>query len=287
MKIEMKPIGVVINTINEPISPAVIKEQQSIIEIEPQYLTGLKDVSEYKYLDIVFYFHQNEEVEMVVNSKKVHNKGVFATRVPSRPNHIGVTTVELIKVEGNHLYVKGLDAINQTPVLDIKCCDTSSYDVETVHKSILAENPRIDINRCINSTHREDLLYKAGQLHGHICPGIAMGVLAGAEIMKMIFDRREDPFDYCLIAQQPNCVLDGLMFVTGFTPGKRKLIFEPGDKMEYRIVDNEGRGWLISSSDHNRTYVDNNLSDEDSKFERALQVLELDFFQLFDVEELC
>ena len=64
-------------------------------------------------------------------------------------------------------------------------------------------------------------------------------------------------------------------------------MFVPGDKMEYRIVDNEGRGWIISSSDHNRTYVDNNLSDEDSKFERALQVLELDFFQLFDVEELC
>jgi tRNA-Thr(GGU) m(6)t(6)A37 methyltransferase TsaA len=46
--------------------------------------------------------------------------GVFASRSPYRPNGIGLTLVELLKVEGNVLYVKGLDAINGTPVLDIK-----------------------------------------------------------------------------------------------------------------------------------------------------------------------
>ena len=46
--------------------------------------------------------------------------GLFASRTPRRPNGIGLTIVELLKVEGNVLHVKGLDAINGTPVLDIK-----------------------------------------------------------------------------------------------------------------------------------------------------------------------
>jgi tRNA-Thr(GGU) m(6)t(6)A37 methyltransferase TsaA len=46
--------------------------------------------------------------------------GVFASRSPKRPNGIGVTVVDLLKVDDNILHVKGLDAINGTPVLDIK-----------------------------------------------------------------------------------------------------------------------------------------------------------------------
>ena len=286
MKIEMNSIGRVINSIKEPIATGFIKEHDSIIEIDLKYIEGLKDVSLCEYLDIVYFFHCNAEINMIVNSKRVKNKGIFATRAPSRPNHIGITTVKLMKVEENRLHVKGLDAIDGSPILDVKCCDTSIHDIEKVHNSIIAENPRIDIERCIRSTNREDLLYKAGQLHGHICPGIAMGVLCGAEVMKMIFEKNEDPFDYTLTAEQPNCVLDGLMFVTGFTPGKRKLLLEPGDNMKYKIVNKEGKGWLIRSSDHNREYVNLNLPDEMPKLERSLKVLHLDFNKIFDVEEV-
>jgi tRNA-Thr(GGU) m(6)t(6)A37 methyltransferase TsaA len=49
--------------------------------------------------------------------------GVFATRTPYRPNPIGLTLVELMKVEGNVLTVRGLDAFDGTPVLDIKPFD--------------------------------------------------------------------------------------------------------------------------------------------------------------------
>ena len=145
MKIEMNPIGRVINSISNPIAPGIIKEQISIIEIDTLYMDGLKDISTCQYLDIIYYFHLNTESPLIVNTKSASQVGVFATRAPSRPNHIGVTTVRLIKVEGNQLFVTGLDAINESPVLDIKHCDTSKYDIETVHKSILPENPRIDI----------------------------------------------------------------------------------------------------------------------------------------------
>ena len=47
-------------------------------------------------------------------------RGVFALRSPYRPNHIGLTEVELLAINGNVLSVRGLDAINETPVLDLK-----------------------------------------------------------------------------------------------------------------------------------------------------------------------
>ena len=286
MKIEVKAIGTVLNNIKAETSPGVIKEQVSIIELDPVYMQGLKDIKTCEYLDIVFYFHLNQEIHLIINSPLVQDKGVFGTRAPSRPNHIGITTVKLLSVDENRLRVTGLDAIDGTPVLDIKCCDTSIFDKESVHKSIQGENPRIDIDRSILSVNRDDLLYKAGQLHGHICPGIAMGVLCGAEIMKMIYIRKEDPYDYFMTAEQPNCVLDGIMFVTGFTPGKRKLILESGERMRYKIVTKEGKGWLIESSDHNREYINRLLPDEMPKLERALRVLNMDFKKIFDVTEL-
>lgn len=286
MKINIEPIGVVRNDVKTAIRPSDIKEQMSIIEIDEKYIEGLKDVEKLEFIDVVFYFHLNSDAELIVNTPKFQNRGVFATRAPSRPNHIGVTTAKLLKVESNRLYVTRLDAIDGTPVLDLKCADTSILECDEVHNSILAKNPRIDIDRAIMSTNRESLLYKVGQMHGHICPGIAMGVLCGAEIMKMIQERGHDPYDYCMTAQQPNCVLDGIMFVTGFTPGKRKLSLVPGDNMSYRFANQEGKGWLVETGDSNREYMNSMINDDLPKFERALLVLGLDFYKVFDVTEL-
>ena len=76
------------------------------------------------------------------------------------------------------------------------------------------------------------------------------------------------------------------MFVTGFTPGRRSLKLNPGDRMRYEIVNKEGKGWLIESSDHNREYVNKHLPDEMPKFDRAVKVLQLDFYKIFDVKEI-
>ena len=72
-------------------------------------------------LYIFFYFSKSKGYELI-HRRRYDGKisGVFASRSPHRPNGIGLTIVELLKVEGNVLHVKGLDAINGTPVLDIK-----------------------------------------------------------------------------------------------------------------------------------------------------------------------
>jgi tRNA-Thr(GGU) m(6)t(6)A37 methyltransferase TsaA len=71
----------------------------------------------------VFYFHHAQGFDLLQHPRRDTarpRRGVFALRSPRRPNPIGVTVVDLLSVEGNVLRVRGLDAIDGTPVLDLK-----------------------------------------------------------------------------------------------------------------------------------------------------------------------
>jgi len=88
--------------------------------------SALKGIEEFSHLEILFLFHKVTDDKIVTGARHPRNLehlpeiGIFAQRGKNRPNKIGLTTVKLVKVEGITLYVKGLDAINGTPVLDIK-----------------------------------------------------------------------------------------------------------------------------------------------------------------------
>jgi tRNA (adenine37-N6)-methyltransferase len=70
---------------------------------------------------VLFYFSKSQGYNLTQDRRYDGNvSGVFTSRSPYRPNGIGLTIVELLKVGGNVLFIKGLDAINGTPVLDIK-----------------------------------------------------------------------------------------------------------------------------------------------------------------------
>jgi tRNA-Thr(GGU) m(6)t(6)A37 methyltransferase TsaA len=120
-KIEFTPIGYVENDYLEPGHNDKICEMTSKIILNKELVDGLYRVNELEKLYILFYFSKSK------GYKLIHRRhydgeisGVFASRSPYRPNGIGLTIVDLLKVEGNVLHVKGLDAINGTPVLDIK-----------------------------------------------------------------------------------------------------------------------------------------------------------------------
>ena len=84
---------------------------------------SIAGIEGYSHLEIIFLFDKAEEVVWYGHPRGNTDwplTGIFATRKKDRPNHIGLTTVELIKVEGRKLYVKNLDAIDGTPVIDIK-----------------------------------------------------------------------------------------------------------------------------------------------------------------------
>ena len=93
----------------------------SEIEIYPQYAEGLTDISGFTHLHIYYWLHQSSEFSLMVHTPWDHKPhGVFTTRSPHRPNPIGHSIVELIQQDKNMLKVRGLDAIEGTPVLDIK-----------------------------------------------------------------------------------------------------------------------------------------------------------------------
>jgi tRNA-Thr(GGU) m(6)t(6)A37 methyltransferase TsaA len=81
----------------------------------------VQDLSGFERIWLIFAFHQSEGWKSTVKPPRGGPKrGVLATRSPHRPNGIGLSAVELLKIEGRTLYLRGVDLLDGTPVLDIK-----------------------------------------------------------------------------------------------------------------------------------------------------------------------
>ncbi len=123
--VNIEPIGIVKSPVKEPIDEnwrQVIAEIQLIDSLAP----GLKGLDRFSHLIIVFFMHQysftpaTDLVRRPQERADMPEVGIFAQRAKHRPNPIGITAVELIELRGPVLVVRGLDAIDGTPVLDIK-----------------------------------------------------------------------------------------------------------------------------------------------------------------------
>jgi len=116
-KIELWSIGVVKKS----------GEQEARINVFPEFSAGLKDIEEFSHLIILYWIHLRDNAEerrtlLVFPRRHAVNveKGVFACRSPSRPNPIGLCVVKLVRVENSILTMEGLDALEGSPVIDIK-----------------------------------------------------------------------------------------------------------------------------------------------------------------------
>ncbi len=121
----MHPIGFVRSPHSDisqiPKGPGAKHEAEGALELDPEFEQGLSDIEGFSHLYVIWVFHQSERAELVGNpptDDRPH--GVFATRSPYRPNPIGLTVVRLIRREGRRLFVRGLDLLDGTPILDIK-----------------------------------------------------------------------------------------------------------------------------------------------------------------------
>jgi len=118
-----REIGHVENEFNEHTEPDRLRNSISLIVINPDLSDGLTDLNPGDKMLVVFYFHQSNGYDLLQHPRGERSRpkrGVFALRSPRRPNSIGITQVELLEVENNILTVRGLDALNGTPVLDLK-----------------------------------------------------------------------------------------------------------------------------------------------------------------------
>ena len=121
--ISLQPIGIVHNDVTA--EEDRWEEVVSRIEVREDLLPALEGLEEFSHLLVLFYF---DRLPPGPRPLQVHPErrpemplvGVLATRSPQRPNPIGLTAVELLRREGNVLWVRGLDAFDGTPVLDIK-----------------------------------------------------------------------------------------------------------------------------------------------------------------------
>jgi tRNA-Thr(GGU) m(6)t(6)A37 methyltransferase TsaA len=101
--------------------PRKCRKEISEIEIHKDYEQGLKDIEGFSHIHVFYWLHKSKGYSLMVNTPWDDTPhGLFTTRSPRRPNPIGYTTVELIEQNNNILRVKGLDAIDNTPVIDIK-----------------------------------------------------------------------------------------------------------------------------------------------------------------------
>lgn len=126
-QIALSPIGIVHSPVVEPVDDiwggVKCRIDLDASQFQPDCLLGLADFS---HVEVVFFFHRVPESEIESGSRHPRNRsewprvGIFAQRGKSRPNRIGVTICRLLSVEGLSLEVSGLDAIDGTPVLDIK-----------------------------------------------------------------------------------------------------------------------------------------------------------------------
>jgi len=97
-----------------------IMRSVSTIEVLEEFAEGLYKIENYRELNILFYFNRAEGYNLQTTTHSGDFRGVFACCSPRRPSAIGLTRVVLLERKGNILKVTGLDALNNTPVLDIK-----------------------------------------------------------------------------------------------------------------------------------------------------------------------
>ena len=128
-RIVLKPIGFVRTSASEEEIKAKRKNIVSEIHVKMDLVDALNGVEEYSHIFVIFWMHKVPKVE--TKRLKVHPRGrvdmplvgVFATRSRNHPNPIGLAVVEVMVREGSIVKVRGLDAIDGTPVLDIKPYD--------------------------------------------------------------------------------------------------------------------------------------------------------------------
>ncbi len=91
------------------------------LEIFEPWVPAIKGVDFYSNLEVIYWLHQSRR-DLVLQSPKDNGntRGAFSLRSPVRPNPIGTSIVKLVGIEGNVVLVRGLDCLDETPLLDIK-----------------------------------------------------------------------------------------------------------------------------------------------------------------------
>jgi tRNA-Thr(GGU) m(6)t(6)A37 methyltransferase TsaA len=113
--------------------------EEGVLDILPEFSAGLTDIEGFSHLIVLWAFDRSDGFDLLVTpptDDRPH--GVFTTRSPRRPNPLALTIVELLRREDSLLYVRGVDMLDGTPILDVKPY-LSSIPAEKLRRGWLAE----------------------------------------------------------------------------------------------------------------------------------------------------
>jgi len=126
MKITIEPIGYVFSERKEAIDDNW-NSIKSYIQVNEEFgeesIIGLK---EFSHIEVIYYFHKVDKTKVIIKSEHPRENqnwpkvGIFSQRKKARPNLLGATISKIIKIEGRKIFLESFDAIDGTPVIDIK-----------------------------------------------------------------------------------------------------------------------------------------------------------------------
>jgi len=125
-EMSLRAIGVVRSDFKEPSFERLnLEDIISEIVIDENLTEALDGLDEFSHIIVLYWMHRANSKRVSLKThpmgrKDIPEKGLFAVRTPNRPNPIGKATVRLLQRQGNILKVQGLDAIDGSPVIDIK-----------------------------------------------------------------------------------------------------------------------------------------------------------------------
>lgn len=124
-EVVLRPIGIIHSPYKEtkgtPIQGVFGETTEAWVEVRAKYVDGFRDLDGFSHAILLYHFHRSDKEEIVGSpylEKEPH--GVFATRSPHRPNHLGLSVVRIQRIEGARMYFTEVDMLDGTPVLDIK-----------------------------------------------------------------------------------------------------------------------------------------------------------------------
>lgn len=283
---EAVPIGVVHSPVTS-IDEMPLAGVPASIEILPQYAAALDGIEEYSHLFVFSYMDQAGRDVLRASPRKLGQNlpehGVFAMRSPARPNPIGLCVVRLLGRDGATLRVQPLDAVDGTPVIDIKPYAHGWDCIFSSRSQRAMVDPRFSAADAL-----ADAIRVASNFHGEVCAGIVIGTratMAGLRELGLSGEPRGTR-RLMVFVESDRCMTDAVMALTGCTPGRRTLKVVNAGKMAATFVDQTaGRAVRVRPTSGSRPPKGGPPSPEEMQA-RCRQLAEMDEKDLLVVQEV-
>jgi len=240
ISISLKPIGVVKSGVANP-EDVPLMGKSAVVEVFPEYSPALLRIEENSHLWLLLWFHQSNRKVLTTVPRKINPQlpefGVFGLRSPNRPNPIALTLVHLDAVEGNRLTVSGLDAVDGTPVLDIK----SYYEGDIIF------SPKTPYIWALDPVMRRNIMFEeAIAHHQEACVGLYLTVRMGLVADKLLGQLNTPDLKVTVIGSP--CLADTLQGITrARLAHPARFIFREDDNMSRSIWEKPGRRLTITA----------------------------------------